>query len=216
MAGPSARPVVLSKTQRSILEGMVRRTLCPQAIALRARVILHAAEGLDNSRLALRLGCHRDMARRWRDRFAKAQAEWEADGDDWEESVWAQKIAQLLEDRQRSGAPAKFTPEQLCQIMALACEKRPEDCQRPVTHWTARELADEAVKRHIVPSISPRHVGRFLKGGEPAAAPRASVAEQPRPAGEPRGVFAAVPGGGPDVHRSPPASGAGRACHQHR
>jgi hypothetical protein len=51
---------------------MVRRTLCPQAIALRARVILHAAEGLDNSRLALRLGCHRDMARRWRDRFADA------------------------------------------------------------------------------------------------------------------------------------------------
>ena len=216
MAGPSARSLVLSKPQRSILEGMVRRRLCPQAVAERAQVILGAAEGLDNSRLALRLGCHRDMARRWRDRFADAQGAWEADGGDWEESVWAQKIAQLLEDRQRSGAPAKFTPEQLCQIMALACERRPEDCERPVTHWTARELADEAVKRHIVPSISPRHVGRFLKGSGPAAAACASVAQQPRPARGPRGVHAALPGGGPDVHRGPGACRAGRACHEHR
>lgn len=196
MAGPSARPLFLSKTQRSILEGMVRRRLCPQAIAERAQVILAAAEGLDNSRVALRLGCHRDMARRWRDRFADAQVAWEADSSDWDESVWTEKIAELLEDRQRSGAPAKFTPAQFCQIVALACEKKPEDCDRPVTHWTARELADEAVKRHIVLSISPRHVGRFFKGSGPAAASRASVAQQPRPAGEPRGVHAALSGGG--------------------
>jgi len=216
MAGPSARRLFLSKTQRSILEGMVRRRLCPQAIAERAQVILAAAEGLDNSRVALRLGCHRDMVRRWRDRFADAQVAWEADGGDWDESVWAEKIAELLEDRQRSGAPAKFTPEQLCQIVALACEKRPEDCQRPVTHWTPGELAEEAVKRHIVVSISPRHVGRFLKGGGPAAAPCASVAQQPRPAGEPSGVCATLPSGGRDVHRGPGACRAGRACHQHR
>ena len=147
MAGPSALPIVLSTTQRSILEGMVRRTHCPQAIATRARVILAAAEGLDNSRIALRLGCHRDLPRRWRERFAEAQRGWEANGGDWDESVWVEKIAELLEDRERSGAPPTFTPEQLCQIVALACEKRPEECGRPVSHWTARELADEAVKR---------------------------------------------------------------------
>jgi len=170
MAGPSPCLIVLSTTQRSILEGLVRRTHCPQAVALRARVILAAAEGLDNSRIALQLGCHRELARRWRRRFATAQRAWEANGGDWEESVWAEKIAELLEDRERSGAPPKFTAEQLCQIVALACNKRPEECGRPVTHWTARELADEAIQRKIVVSISPRHVGRFLKCGGPAAA----------------------------------------------
>jgi putative transposase len=192
MAGPSARGIVLSETQRSILEGLVRRTHCPQAIALRARVILAAAEGLDNSRLARRLGCHRDLTRRWRARFAQAQAGWEAHGGDWDESVWTEKIAELLEDRERRGAPPKFTPEQWCQIVALACQKRPEECGRPVTHWTARELADEAIQRRIVESISPRHVGRFLKGGGPAAAQGASLAEQPGSAGACRGVRAAV------------------------
>ena len=42
----------------------------------------------------------------------------------------------------------------------MACET-PEKSGRPVSHWTPRKLADEVVKRGIVPSISVRHVGRF-------------------------------------------------------
>jgi putative transposase len=178
--------------QREILEGIVRRRQCPQAFALRARVILAAAQGLDNTRIARQLACHRDLVRRWRGRFAQAQQQWQEQSQDWNPPLWAQKIEQLLEDEERSGAPPKFTAEQLCQIVALACEKRPQECDRPVTHWTARELADEAVKRQIVESISPRHVGRFLKGGGRAAAPGAWLAQQPRPCGESPGVCAAV------------------------
>ena len=40
-----------------------------------------------------------------------------------------------------------------------------EDSGRPITHWTPPELADEAKKRGIVESISPRSVGRFLGRG---------------------------------------------------
>jgi putative transposase len=47
------------------------------------------------------------------------------------------------------------------QIMALACET-PEVAGRPVSSWTPHELADEAIKRGIVTSISPRTVERFL------------------------------------------------------
>jgi putative transposase len=57
-------------------------------------------------------------------------------------------------------------------ILTVACES-PATSDRPVTHWTPRELADEVIKRGIVPSISARHVGRFFKGG---CAPAASVA----------------------------------------
>jgi Homeodomain-like domain len=192
MEGRAARPIVLSQIQSEILEGIVRQRHCPQAIALRARVVLLAGQGVENMRIARQLACHRDLARRWRGRFADAQERWAGQSQDWDAQVWREKIAEVLEDRERSGAPAKFTPEQLCQIVALACEKRPEECDRPVTHWTARELADEAVKRQIVVSISPRHVGRFLKAGGPAAAPGASLGQQPRPGGEPAGVYAAL------------------------
>ena len=52
--------------------------------------------------------------------------------------------------------------EQVVQIVAIACEEC-EKSDRPVSHWTPSELADEAIKRGIVEKISPRSVGRFLK-----------------------------------------------------
>jgi hypothetical protein len=45
-------------------------------------------------------------------------------------------------------------------LFAIACED-PGESGRPISHWTTRELADELIKRNIVESISPRHVGRL-------------------------------------------------------
>jgi transposase len=72
-------------------------------------------------------------------------------------------IITVLSDCPRSGTPNFFSTEQVVQIVALACEK-PQASERPISHWSARELADEAIKRGIVEKISPRSVGRFLKG----------------------------------------------------
>jgi hypothetical protein len=72
-------------------------------------------------------------------------------------------ITEILVDAPRSGWPGIFTPEQIVQIIAMACEQPEEDSERPVSHWTPREVAEEAVKRNIVPRISVRTVGRFLK-----------------------------------------------------
>jgi putative transposase len=74
----------------------------------------------------------------------------------------APAIMAVLSDRPRPGTPAKFTAEQVCQIIKVACEE-PALSGRPITRWTPRELADEVVKREIVESISPTQVGRFLK-----------------------------------------------------
>jgi hypothetical protein len=61
---------------------------------------------------------------------------------------------QVLSDRVREGTPNFFSTEQVVQIVALACEK-PVESERPVSHWTATELAQEAMKRSIVEKISP-------------------------------------------------------------
>ena len=87
----------------------------------------------------------------------------EENGDD---KQLQQLIVEALSDEKRSGRPATFTPEQICQIVAMACEK-PEDSQRPTSHWTPREMAEELIKRGIVTSISPRTVGRFFKRCRP-------------------------------------------------
>lgn len=71
-------------------------------------------------------------------------------------------IEDRLQDAPRPGAPARITADQRCQIETLAC-KKPEESDPPITHWTAREIADELKKRKIVENISPRHAARLLK-----------------------------------------------------
>ena len=72
----------------------------------------------------------------------------------------------VLADAPRSGAPATFAPEQVVQIVALACEAPREDSGRALSHWTPRDLADEAVKRGIVGSISVRKLRWGVFWGE--------------------------------------------------
>src|SRR5260221_1436599 len=154
-AEPVLPRLVLRDSQVGILQSIVRKTGCPQAIALRARAVLAAARGLNPSDAARELGCVRLVARRWPERFAQAQRQWGEAADQWSEKVLTDKVLDVLEDCERSGAPATFTPEQMCQIMADGVE-RPEECGRPISHWAARETGDEVIKRGIVPQHSPR------------------------------------------------------------
>ena len=78
-------------------------------------------------------------------------------------------LLDVLADEERSGVPPKFSAEQLTQIIALAC-KAPKDLGIPVTHWTPKELAIEAIRQGIVPSISQRHIARFFGGDGSQAA----------------------------------------------
>jgi transposase len=71
-------------------------------------------------------------------------------------------IEAVLSDEPRPGAPGKFTPEQVTQILAVACEP-PAKSDRPITHWTVQELTDEVIRRGIVESISPAQVYRYLR-----------------------------------------------------
>jgi len=73
----------------------------------------------------------------------------------------------MLTDQPRRGHPGKFSLEEIVQIIAVVCEI-PATSSRPVSYWTPRELADEVVKRKIVPEISPRSMGRFLKSSNVA------------------------------------------------
>ena len=73
-------------------------------------------------------------------------------------------LQERLTDVPRPGKPVRITAEQVCQIVALACEK-PQDSDRPISQWTGREIADQIVQRGIVATISGRHAARLLKRG---------------------------------------------------
>ena len=168
--GRIARKIVVSQRQRHILEKWGRAHQTGQQVTSRIQIVLEAANGAQNIEIAAKLGVDQQRVRRWRCRWADAfQHLSEAEEHGASERDLTALVNEVLSDAYRSGAPPKFTAEQMTQIIALACEK-PEDSGYPVTHWTPKELVVEATKRNIVLSISVRHLDRFLKGSESAAA----------------------------------------------
>lgn len=160
MPGPKPPEIVLTEEEQHALERLARARTTGQQLAVRARIVLLAAEGLSSSEAARRLRLDVSTVRQWR-------ARWRAWG---EIPLTEQTVAERLADAPKSGRPARITPEQICQIIRLACEI-PADSDRPISQWSARELADEIMGRGIVDRISPRHAGRLLKSGGPEAPP---------------------------------------------
>jgi putative transposase len=143
------KSLTLSQCEREELEKLLNRRSTPQQIVLRAKIILLADEGSNNREIGRELNISRYMARRWRNRWLELR----------ERSL---PVIERLQDGERSGVPAKFSMEQVVELFALACSD-PKDYGRPISDWTARELAAEMEKQGIVTSISPRHVGRLLE-----------------------------------------------------
>ena len=132
-------------------------------MVIRVKIIVQALNGLPNTKISQELGVDRGAVRLWRDRW-HATTEKRAALEAGEASAQALEafIIDSLRDSYRSGTPPKFSAEQVVQIVAIACED-PQASGYPVSHWTPKEVAMEAIKRGIVESISPRQVGRFLK-----------------------------------------------------
>ena len=180
MTVPRAEAIRVTERQRQVLEQVVRASTSPQGVAMRARVVLAAAAGTSNRRIAMDMGVTRNVVHAWRGRWAAASDALlaaELEGGTGDERALQAVVRGVLADAPRSGAPPTFTPEQLCRIIALACTP-PSDAGRPISQWTPRELADEAASPGIVPRISARTVGRLLVvgGGRPPTAPEPVLA----------------------------------------
>ena len=110
----------LKDDERKTLQSLVQKHTAKQSVVVRAKIILLADEGMQHQEIARELSIRNNTVTtwiaRWRDLTNKSAED-------------------RLQDSPRPGAPDKFTPEQLCQIIAIVCEK-PEDHGRPVTHWT--------------------------------------------------------------------------------
>ena len=149
-----ATQVTLSEKEQEELTQITRRHRSEQQMVLRAQIVLAAAQGYSNARMARDLKVNVDTVRLWRDRWVALQRM----------ELSSLSVAERLQDAPRPGAKPTFSQEQRCQIAALACEA-PQQVERPISQWTGREIADELKARGIVTEISPRHAARLLKKG---------------------------------------------------
>lgn len=155
--------IELSEAQRAILEQMVRQRRSGQGMVERAQIILGAAVGQTNAALGRQYQHHRDMVHKWRQRWAQAQETLAAveTAQDKDQPLGS-AIEQVLSDAWRSGRPDTFSAEQVVQIVAISCED-PAASALPISQWTPKDIAQEAIRRGIVQHISAQSVERFLK-----------------------------------------------------
>jgi putative transposase len=169
MRGPRATPLQVSASQAVLLRHISQRQTACQRQVRRAAVLLALASNPCVEAVAQQVRLSRVTVRLWRDRWNSASAALLHAEKNATPKQFLALVEDTLDDEDRSGAPSTFTPEQIVQIIAIACEP-PEKSDRPISHWTTRELADEVKKRQIVSHIHPTTVGLFLKRGRFATA----------------------------------------------
>ena len=119
MPSPTAAEIVLTDDERAELEGWTRRRKSAAGLALRARIVLAAADGGSNVELAERLELDRGTVRKWRNRFVQ----YRCDG---------------LLDEPRPGRPRVVSDEQIKALITTTLESSPKDA----THWSTRSMAE--------------------------------------------------------------------------
>jgi transposase len=128
------------------LKLLVRRHRAPFSVVQRARIVLLAHQGLGAEDIAQQVGCSSRNVRKWRMRFATAPS------------------VKSLEDRERSGRPARIPVAIRCKLVQLACE-RPDKQESPAPFrdlWTYGSLAD-TLEEQTGHRISVSEVGRILR-----------------------------------------------------
>ena len=117
-----AAAVALNPEQREALERMARARSMPARLVERARIVLRAADGLENKQIAAQMGIMPEKAARWRNRFLEGG------------------IAALEKDAPRPGKPRTITDRQVKKIVKMTLHGRPAHA----THWSTRTMAQAA------------------------------------------------------------------------
>jgi transposase len=164
MVWKAAKPNVTEKQSKILCEIIDSRTSRHDHIQ-RAQIIQKSSEGLSDRKIAKLLNIGRIAVATWRNRWLFNESTlFLIDKKEFGIS-YKNQIFKILSDSPRSGAPPKFSAEQICQIINVACEV-PEELDLPLSHWSLSSLSDEIVKRKIVDSISLSQLAVFLKSGE--------------------------------------------------
>ena len=154
MGARRGRPTVLvelGSEERETLERWARRPKSSQALALRCRIVLAAAEGRYNKEIAAALGCHPATVAKWRARFGERRL----DG---------------LSDDPRPGPPRTIDDAKVEEVIVRTLESMPAGA----THWSTRSMAAAAgISRASVHAIwrafglKPHLVGEFKLSPDP-------------------------------------------------
>lgn len=159
-----AKKVTLTEKQKDVLKQIITSRTHRADHIVRAQMVFLSTTSKSNAQISQELLVSLSTVKKWRNRWLKNETRLLLIDERENGITYVRKILEILSDDQRPGAPCKFTAEQVCQIMSVACE-RPEDSNLPISHWSLSSLAEEVIKRGIVHCLSRSRLAVFLKSG---------------------------------------------------
>jgi transposase len=120
LTGRPKKPIEITDEERDKLRTIALRPKSAQAMAMRARIVLHCGQGMSNSEIANKLHITKATVGKWRERFRRFRL----DG---------------LLDEPRVGAPRKITDRQIEDVVTRTLETMPANS----THWSTRLMAEK-------------------------------------------------------------------------
>jgi hypothetical protein len=140
MASPKAVRVELSEDEQTELQARLRRRKIARSDALRAEIVLLAADGLSNLAITERLGAARMTVATWRGRFVERRL----DG---------------LSDEPRPGAPRTVTDAKVAEVVTATLETLPTGR----TYWSSRGMAKTCGQAAYRTASTPRSDSGFQR-----------------------------------------------------
>jgi len=144
MPTPFAPRIILPQNARMELHALARAHSTPQSLALRARIVLRAADAgtPTNRQIGRHLGCSNRTVGKWRRRYHDHGLSG-------------------LHDATRSGRPRTISSPTRVQVISVASEL-PQDQDRTVTRWTLEEIVATVLEDLHTDAISRSSIWRIL------------------------------------------------------
>ncbi len=162
MPTPFPEKVTLSIQIKNLLRQIANCTTNSYRLVRRAKIILEAANGINNTIIAHKFDLSRCQVRYWRQKWQDNYGLLiEAETEKLDEKKIKSIITTILDDRPRAGRPNIYTTEQIVQIVSIACEE-PSESGRPISHWSRRELKElRGLKEESSTAYPPERWGVF-------------------------------------------------------
>ena len=165
--GRPSLPIPMTARQNTLLSQYSQKRTISHQQSFRTKILVFASEGKNNMEIARLLNTTSQTVKKWRKKWNASYEqlivfELGIKGQGVSDLELLQRMLTIIQDNPRSGTPKRITLEQENQIVTISCGK-PKEYGIIMNKWTYEQIANVAIAKGVIDSISSRYVREVIK-----------------------------------------------------